>query len=163
MIVTVDRSEWLGVVPFLRQSGETHTGPVGALSVFGVFLAVKFTLCTCVSAVRTVFELHLPSFPLKTGRAVALQKARPRRFSAPSCFRVCGLRVPLLPLFRIGSGASSGGLRVLCAKKNEVLHKSFVTNPWPSSFVSSLKSPFGLGYLFENATNDIGCRRFQGW
>ena len=66
------------------------------ITIYIVYI-VKFTLCTCVSAVRTVFDLHLPSFPLKTGRAVALQKARPRRFSAPSCFRVCGLRVPLLP------------------------------------------------------------------
>ena len=70
---------------------------------------VKFTLCTCVSAVRTVFDLHLPSFPLKTGRAVALQKARPRRFSAPSCFRVCGLRVPLLPFFALVAEPPPGG------------------------------------------------------
>ena len=92
---------------------------------------------------------------LAKGAAAALQCAL-----LFSCLRTSGAAATF---FRIGSGASSGGLRVLCAKKNEVLHKSFVTNPWPSSFVSSLKSPFGLGYLFENATNDIGCRRFQGW
>ena len=92
---------------------------------------------------------------LAKGAAAALQCAL-----LFSCLRTSGAAATL---FRIGSGASSGGLRVLCAKKNEVLHKSFVTNPWESSLVSSLKSPFGLGYLFENATNDIGCRRFQGW
>ena len=98
-------------------------------------------------------------FPLKTGRAVALEKGAAAALQCAIVFFLLADFGCRCYHFRIGSGASSGGLRVLCAKKNEVLHKAFVTNPWPSSFVSSWKSAIGLGYLLEHATNDIGCRR----